>query len=216
MKAQRGFTLIELLVVIAIIAVLAAMLLPALASAKQKAQATQCKSNLRQIGISKTLYSDDAEGRFPISGGVIYWNQTNAATYSPSWMQQLISYAQNTNVYHCPSDRKWFFSYFNGTRAAYVLANAPASVNSRRILFPSAHVLSGDTAWDSPTPNDDADKDDYTQNCVGGPENGINWIEWRVHNKGQNLLFADGHVAWYRKYNTNEMTFRYDRMHGWE
>jgi prepilin-type N-terminal cleavage/methylation domain-containing protein/prepilin-type processing-associated H-X9-DG protein len=216
MRRKSGFTLIELLVVIAIIAVLAAMLLPALATAKQKAKTTQCKSNLRQVGLAYTMYADDADGRYPISGHVIGWNQTDPNTQAPSWMQQLIAYSQNTNVYHCPADKQWFFSYFNGTRAAFIAAGRAAAVNSRLIRYPSAYVLSGDTAWDNGVTTEDADKDDYSQNCVGGPDNGIQWIEWRVHNQGQNLLFPDGHVAWYRKYNTNEMTFRYDTMHGWE
>lgn len=219
MSTKKAFTLIELLVVIAIIAILASLLLPALSSAKQRAWTISCNSNLHQIGLGMTMYGDDANGLYPESGGNIPWNVIYPPTRNYSWMQQIISYVQNTNVYHCPAnkllpaDRQSAFNYFNGSRAAYVASGQDASVNSRLIKFPVAYVLSGDTLDFDPG---DADKDDYSQNCVGGLANGSPWEDWQAHSKGQNILFADGHSKWYRGYNTNDMTFRYDSIHGWD
>jgi prepilin-type processing-associated H-X9-DG protein len=118
------------------------------------------------------------------------------------------------------------FNYFNGARAAFLVADAAAAVRGTAILYPSAFVLSGDTcgipkvtagegAGGSFDPLD-ADKDDYTQNCVGGAANGMPFELWQVHSLGQNILFADGHAQWFKGYDTNAMTFRYDSLHGWE
>lgn len=228
---NRAFTLIELLVVIAIIAILAAMLLPALASAKQRAWTTSCTSNLHQIGLGMRMFADDNTEFYPESGADIPWGGIDTATQKPSWMEQVVSYVGNTNAYNCPANvqlplnMRGPFNYFNGVRAAYVLTGLFSSVKSTSILFPSAQVLSGDTcgipnqspgegAGDSFDPFD-ADKDDYSQNCVGGPANGTPAELWQVHSTGQNILFADGHVKWYKGYNAAEMTFNYNSMTNW-
>jgi prepilin-type N-terminal cleavage/methylation domain-containing protein/prepilin-type processing-associated H-X9-DG protein len=214
-RGREAFTLIELLVVIAIIAILAALLLPALSGAKQFSLRTKCGSNLREIGLGMAMYADESHGLYPESGGLILWDQTDPQTHEQSWMEQIAPYTKNTNIYRCPSDSLSPWSYFNGVRAAYVVLNALGSVDSKQIQFPAAQVLSGDTIWTTGSV-DDADKDDYSQNCVGGPTNGTPAEGWQVHSGGQNVLFTDSHVKWYNAYNPAEMTFRYDSMHGWQ
>jgi prepilin-type processing-associated H-X9-DG protein len=208
------------------------MLLPALSAAKQRAWTIRCTSNLHQIGIGMKLFADDNNGSYPESGGNIHWGATDAGTGKPGWMEQASSYLGNTNVYNCPANiqlpanMQGPFNYFNGARAAYLVANTDASVKDSQILYSSAFVLSGDTCGiPGLTTGEgsgghfdplDADKDDYTQNCVGGQANGTPFELWQVHSLGQNILFADGHSKWYKGYNTNEMTFRYTQISGWE
>ena len=61
----------------------------------------------------------------------------------------------------------------------------------------------------------DADKDDYSQNCVGGAAGPAVTEYWQIHSKGQNVMFADGHSKWYKGYHAGEMTFAYNTMTNW-
>jgi prepilin-type N-terminal cleavage/methylation domain-containing protein/prepilin-type processing-associated H-X9-DG protein len=227
MNSRRAFTLIELLVVIAIIAILAAMLLPALSVAKQKGWTTSCNSNLHQIGLGMRMFADDNSELYPESGGNIYWGANDLGTGKAAWMEQIFPYVGNLKVYNCPGnvqlpvELQGPFNYFNGCNVAYAITRSFAAVKATAIMFPSAFVLGGDTAGTKDNGVGlqfdplDADKDDYSQNCVGGAASADITEYWQIHSKGQNVMFADGHSKWYKGYNAREMTFAYDVMTNW-
>jgi prepilin-type processing-associated H-X9-DG protein len=96
-----------------------------------------------------------------------------------------------------------------------------AAIKSDSIVFTSAFVLGGDTAGTKSNGTGlqfdplDADKDDYSQNCVGGAADDAITEFWKIHSNGQNILFADGHSKWYKGYKAGEMTFAYATMTNW-
>src|SRR6266496_4052376 len=110
---RTGFTLIELLVVIAIIAILAAILFPVFAQARDKARQATCLSNLKQVGLGLAMYNQDYDEKMPsVCSWGKAWNHGSAATLCPplekakvpAYFQDfLVPYVKNEGIWYCPS-----------------------------------------------------------------------------------------------------------------
>lgn len=224
MTRRNAFTLIELLVVIGIISILIAMLLPAMGRAKEQAKTVQCASQLRQVGIALNNYTVVNKGLLPAWSGwhTVGGDGTGDDSPGDGWTEQLARYiAQaSSEIYNCPNFPEEFrINYFLAARYSYVTGRH--SMKLSEIRKSSQFVLSGDCTAPGLYPSgfgtagnigDDCDKDDATQpGVVFANENrGIN-----VHRGGNNILFADGHVALFMAFDPTAMTFHPRRMQGW-
>src|ERR1700722_18508397 len=93
--ASRGFTLIELLVVIAIIAILAAILFPVFAQAREKARAISCLSNEKQVNLAILMYTEDYDETYPEDGIFYFYSGTG-------WSSLISPYVKNLQIFWCP------------------------------------------------------------------------------------------------------------------
>jgi prepilin-type N-terminal cleavage/methylation domain-containing protein/prepilin-type processing-associated H-X9-DG protein len=141
---RRGFTLIELLVVIAIIAILAAILFPVFARARDKARQASCLSNLKQIGMALNQYAQDYDESHP---GVWFgpvarapWSQPSNDTLFYKWMDAVYPYVKNEQVFNCPSD---------GVNKKYVFRNRDGSNGYGSYAMSQAYFRVGDP-WTGP------------------------------------------------------------------
>ncbi|HEY3333274.1 MAG TPA: prepilin-type N-terminal cleavage/methylation domain-containing protein [Capsulimonadaceae bacterium] len=131
MKPKHGFTLIELLVVIAIIAILAAILFPVFATAREKARQSTCASNLKQIGLGLLQYTQDNDeclvNAWYGQGGSYSYSNNSGQAYK--WMDAIYPYVKSENVFNCPDDVGTFSTGEKGVGYQYA-NNYPTTAGS--------------------------------------------------------------------------------------
>jgi len=201
---RRGFTLIELLVVIAIIAILAAILFPVFAKAREKARQTACLSNLKQLTLAALQYAQDYDEM-----QVSYRVASSEPGCQLNWWNQITPYTKNDQILVCPSVSNWSCGYgINGSHVGPCGATIPLA----RVLQPAQALLFADMARDSTRacggslPRDNVESADIrigycpTPPCGNCPDlmaNGTGITN--RHNEGSNASFVDGHAKWYRQ-----------------
>jgi prepilin-type N-terminal cleavage/methylation domain-containing protein/prepilin-type processing-associated H-X9-DG protein len=197
---RKGFTLIELLVVIAIIAILAAILFPVFARAREKARQTSCLSNMKQLGLGLMMYAEDFDEMLP------GWRAQGHCDTDDVfiWKHVIYPYVNNHQIYICPSSRWTSFNTCGNYHPAANAMHLPSSYGMNcvlgrglpqgscplsKILRPAEVIALGEANHNLFRPLHHDDPNDHS--C------GTNWPA--VHNDGLNVTYTDGHAKWSKR-----------------
>jgi prepilin-type N-terminal cleavage/methylation domain-containing protein/prepilin-type processing-associated H-X9-DG protein len=209
-KSRSGFTLIELLVVIAIIAILAAILLPVFASARESARKASCENNLKQLSTAVMAYTQDydesmppqANPPVPPTGGAPASTTVVAAGLPGNWEDEIYSYLKSSGVYHCPDDSNggtktsYAANAYSGSAGNYAVFS-PTGTNLSILATPANTVLFAELpgAGNGTTVSAVYGPGNLTLGAAVGSAGAWNAV---VHggNQGSNYAYADGHVKY--------------------
>jgi len=227
-KVPRGFTLIELLVVIAIIAILAAILFPVFAQAREMARKASCQSNEKQILTSMLMYIQDYDSHFPPTrnddwsgpdagytsnspyAGCDGWPCTDT-TGKQTWAGRIIPYVKNYGVFRCPSANNTAANPWPGmSGSGFAPFTNAASQRAISYYYNSDAAKMVDGAIDSPASRGligETGRDRYQCDSARGWDHNrtrsTRWTDWYApHQEGTNIGFADGHVKYYKDQST--------------
>jgi prepilin-type N-terminal cleavage/methylation domain-containing protein/prepilin-type processing-associated H-X9-DG protein len=188
---KSGFTLIELLVVIGIIALLLAILLPALQEARERGRRTVCLSNLHQIHLAMTMYADDNEGKLPTrlekSGNKI-WGNWLGSSWNPYGLGHLIDegYATDPRIFYCPSNvmcrfKEQYWFQINGSTSWMTYRYRNNNWQGHPVKWSEIYV-----------PEEISDKGRW---AIVADDPYRDWQKM-AHNTGYNVLYLDGSALW--------------------
>ncbi len=208
-KTKKGFTLIELLVVIAIIAILAAILFPVFARARENARRSSCSSNIKQIGLGFQQYIQDYDEKYPLIAG----NSLPAQ----GWAIQMQPYLKSSQIFQCPSESTaptaaqitagtanysdyWYNSRLAGRSQAQVDQVSSTVINGDGENGSAAYAFNGEGVTlgitnDGTTPTTTTGATNAVPPSATLP-GGTNQTFGLRHLDGLNYGFADGHVKW--------------------